>query len=92
MNELIQQLLGKDDGEHAMTKAEKEHQQKLLDNQEQDDVSWKPDREATQMAIREMIMKHPTEFEQLLRKHHDQSGLEFKSVWLDQVNKFRIAA
>lgn len=91
MNELIQQLLGQDDGEHAMTKAEQQDLQQTLDNQGDDGVSWTPDREATQMAIREMIMRHPTEFEQLLKKHHDLSGLEFQSVWLDRVNKLQIA-
>ncbi len=92
MNELIQQLLGKDDGtEYAMTKVEQEKLQETLDNQEEDGVSWNPDREATQMAIREMIMRHPTEFEQLLRKYHEQSNLEFKSVWLDKVNSLQIA-
>lgn len=90
MNELIQQLLGSDDGEHAMTKAEKETLD-TLDNTEGDGVSWNPDREATMLALREMIMRHPTEFEQLLRKHHDMSGLEFQSVWLEKVNKLQIA-
>lgn len=89
---LLHEIIDDDPDSYTMTQHEfVELNRNLVDTDPSDEVGWKPDREATSLAIKDLIMRHPTEFERLLKAHHEQGGLEFKSAWLDQVAANQIA-